>query len=75
MDEYAADFTLKDQNDEKYTLSDFKNQKILLSFHPLAWTVVCAKHMQLLENNYKQFKDLNTTPLGISVDPVPSKNA
>jgi peroxiredoxin len=51
--EYAADFTLKDQNDEKYNLSDFENQKILLSFHPFAWTVVCAKHMQLLENNYK----------------------
>lgn len=71
----SIDFTLKDQSDKEITLSDFKNQKVLLSFHPLAWTSVCAEHMQLLEENYKRFEKLNTIPFGISVDTVPSKNA
>jgi len=32
----ALDFSLNDQNEEKFTLSDFKGRKVLLSFHPLA---------------------------------------
>jgi peroxiredoxin len=41
----------------------------------LAWTSVCAKQMQTLEENYARFLELNVIPIGISVDPVPSKKA
>jgi peroxiredoxin len=44
----APDFTLKDQNDQEFTLSELKGKKVLLSFHPLAWTGVCAKQMKSL---------------------------
>ena len=50
-------------------------KKLLLSFHPLAWTEVCARQMQSLEANYEAFQLLNTVPLGFSVDTVPCKNA
>jgi peroxiredoxin len=50
-------------------------KKILLSFHPLAWTEVCAKQMQSLEANFEVFQSQNTVPLGISVDAVPCKKA
>jgi peroxiredoxin len=73
--EKAANFTLDDQNDNPFTLYDFKRKKILLSFHPLAWTSVCAKQMQSLEKNKKNFDDSNTIAVGISVDSAPSKNA
>lgn len=48
---------------------------MLLSFHPLAWTEVCAKQMQSLEANYEAFQSLNTVPLGFSVDAAPCKKA
>jgi peroxiredoxin len=73
--EKAPDFELKDQNEKEVKLSDYKEKKVLLSFHPLAWTGVCAKQMQSLEKNNITFKKLHTEALGISVDPIPSKKA
>ncbi len=71
----APDFTLFDQNKNEIKLADLKGKKILLSFHPLAWTGVCAKQMQSLETSFDKFEKLNTIPLGVSVDTVPSKKA
>ena len=73
--EKPPDFILKDQRKKEFKLSDFKGKKILLSFHPLAWTPVCTNQMRSLEKNYENFKDLNTIAVGISVDSIPSKNA
>lgn len=71
----AKDFMLKDQNGKDCKLSTFKGKKVLLSFHPLAWTEVCAKQMKSLEDNKATLDSLNTVALGMSVDTVPSKKA
>ncbi len=71
----AKDFTLSDQDGKDIALSDFAGKRVLLSFHPLAWTSVCAKQMVSLEKNKSRFDKLNTVALGISVDTVPSKKA
>ncbi|MDD4602098.1 Alkyl hydroperoxide reductase E [bioreactor metagenome] len=71
----APDFTCKDNRDQTICLSDFRGKKVLLSWHPLAWTAICTDQMRALENNFEQFQKLNTVPLGFSVDPVPSKKA
>jgi peroxiredoxin len=71
----AIDFTLKDQDGNEVTLSQFAGKKVLLSFHPLAWTGVCTKQMQSLEANKEAFDSLNTVALGMSVDTVPTKKA
>lgn len=71
----APDFILKDQNKNNFKLSDFKGKKVLLSFHPLAWTSVCAKQMQSLEKHQDKFKELNTIAVGVSIDTIPSKQA
>lgn len=71
----VENFTLKDQNSNDVSLDIYKGKKILLSFHPLAWTDICAKQMQSLEENYDTFKILNTACLGLSIDTVPSKKA
>lgn len=71
----ATDFTLKDQNNNDVKLSDHRSKKVLLSFHPLAWTKVCADQMKSLEENTEQVSNLNTVALGISVDTIPSKKA
>jgi peroxiredoxin len=69
----APDFTLKNQYNESVTLSSFKGKKVLLSFHPLAWTPVCEIQMKSLENKQKIFRELNTVAFGISVDSSPCK--
>lgn len=69
------DFKLNDHNEEEISLETFKGKNILLSFHPLAWTSVCRNQMQALEDNYQEFEKNDTVPVGISVDPVPSKRA
>lgn len=71
----APDFVLKDQNGKDVQLSDFTGKKVLLSFHPLAWTTVCAEQMKSLEENFQEFETVNTVAYGISVDSVPSKKA
>jgi peroxiredoxin len=73
--EKAPDFSLFDQNEKKFTLYDVKEKRVLLSFHPLAWTGVCAKQMKSLEDHWKDFEELNTIALGINVDSIPSKKA
>jgi peroxiredoxin len=69
------DFSLEDQNEEVFTLSKFKGKRVLLSFHPLAWTSVCSEQMKSLEKNKEAFDSLNTIAVGVSVDTVPSKKA
>jgi peroxiredoxin len=71
----APDFVLKDQNSKDFKLSGQPGKRILLSFHPLAWTDVCSKQMQSLEHNYNTFELLKTIPTGLSVDSVPCKKA
>jgi peroxiredoxin len=71
----AKDFVLSDQNGKNFKLSAFKSKKVLLSFHPAAWTSVCAKQMKSLEDNKETFDSLDTVAVGVSVDTVPSKKA
>lgn len=71
----VKNFILPDQSGQNFVLSRFKGHRVLLSFHPLAWTPVCTKQMQSLEKNKKAFDKLNTVAAGLSVDSVPSKAA
>jgi peroxiredoxin len=73
--EVGPDFTLKDNRGQDFRLSEFKGKRVLLSFHPLAWTKVCAEQMQSLEENRQTLASLNTAAVGLSVDSVPCKNA
>lgn len=73
--ETALDFVIKDQEGNEFRLSDFGGKRVLLSFHPLAWTGICAKQMQSLEENADIFESLHTVPVGISIDSVPTKKA
>jgi peroxiredoxin len=71
----AKGFSLLDQNGEEFRLSKFRGKRVLLSFHPRAWTSVCSQQMKSLEENQKAFDSLNTVAFGVSVDTVPSKKA
>lgn len=73
--DYAPDFLLKDNRGEEIRLTDYKGKKVLLSWHPLAWTSVCAEQMKALEANLAEFESNDTVPLGLSIDSYPCKNA
>jgi peroxiredoxin len=69
----APDFTLTDNHGDKLSLSDLRGKRVLLSWHPLAWTSVCTDQMRALEVNFERFQALKTVALGLSVDSAASK--
>ncbi len=71
----APDFVLQDQNRTAVSLSDLKGKKVVLSFHPLAWTRVCKLQMQDLKKSKERLDELGAVALGFSVDSVPCKRA
>jgi peroxiredoxin len=71
----APNFSLKDQNDRTFDLLEHTGVRVLLSFHPLAWTSACARQVQSLETNREKFESLHVVAVGISVDSVPCKRA
>jgi peroxiredoxin len=73
--EKLQDFVLKDQDNEDFNSADLRGKKILLSFHPLAFTSFCASQMKSLEENLETFSQLNTVPLGLSIDQQFAKRA
>jgi peroxiredoxin len=71
----VLDFSLPDHEGQQILLSTLRGKKVLLSWHPFAWTSLCAEQMIALEKNRRAFAKLNTVSLGLSVDTVPSKRA
>lgn len=72
----APDFELASQHGHKVRLSSFRGRKnVVIAFHPLAFTPVCATQMQGYEADRAWFDAHDTHLLGISVDSVPAKIA
>ena len=71
----APDFTLDNHNGEQVKLSDYKGKKVLISWHPLAYTGICAIQMQDLFKLKDDLAALNVVGIGISVDTQFAKHA
>ena len=70
----APDFELPGHQGEPVRLSSFRGAKnVVVAFHPLAFTPVCASQMQNYEADTEWFATHDTHVLGISVDAVPAK--
>lgn len=68
----APSFNLRNQAGDKIDSTQVEG-RILLAFHPLAFTSVCSFQMMDLEYNYDRIKEKRVTPFGVSVDAHPSK--
>ncbi|NUS45226.1 MAG: peroxiredoxin [Mycobacteriaceae bacterium] len=69
----APDFTLKDQNNQPVTLSDFRGKKnVLLVFYPLAFTGVCQGELCKVRDELPKFQNDDTEILAISVGAAPT---
>jgi peroxiredoxin len=72
----APDFSLQSHNGRTVRLSDFRGkQHVILAFHPLAFTPVCAEQMRTYERERPKLDAANAHVLAVSVDAGPSKKA
>jgi peroxiredoxin len=75
-DTMAPDFELRSHTGATVKLSDFRGkQNVVIAFHPLAFTPVCAAQMQTYEKDKRRFERLGAHILSISVDAGPAKKA
>ena len=64
----APDFTLRDQDGEKVSLSDFRGKKVLLVFYPLDFSPVCTDQLSIYQEVKPEIEAKGVELLGISVD-------
>src|ERR1700744_1619444 len=64
----APQFTLSSTELQSVSLADFKGQKVILHFFPLAFTGGCTKQLCTMRDNFGYYDGLNAVILGISVD-------
>jgi peroxiredoxin len=65
----APDFTLKDQNNEQVSLSDFAGKRnVVLLFYPLTFTGVCQGELCAVRDDLASFQNDDVQVLAISVD-------
>lgn len=72
----APDFELRSHRGGTVKLSAYRGkQNVVLAFHPLAFTPVCANQMCAYESDLQRFTSADTVVLGVSIDAQPSKTA
>ncbi|MGH3814165.1 MAG: peroxiredoxin [Pseudonocardiaceae bacterium] len=65
----APDFTLKDQNNQERTLSEFHGERsVLMVFYPFAFSGICTGELDQLRDDLAEFADVQV--LAVSVDSV-----
>ena len=68
----APDFTLYDSDKNKITLSEQRDQNVLLLFFPLAFTSTCTAELCSVRDNISFYNNANAKVFGISVDALQS---
>jgi peroxiredoxin len=72
----APDFELPSHTGRMVRLSSFQGtQNVVIAFHPLAFTPVCAAQMRIYETSRPRLDALAAHVLGVSVDAGPAKKA
>ena len=66
--EQAPDFTLRNQDGEKVSLSDFEGRKVLLIFYPGDFSPVCGDQLSIYQEVKPEIEAKGVELLGISVD-------
>jgi len=64
----APDFTLRDQDGEKVSLSDYRGRKLLLVFYPGDFSPVCGDQFSIYQEVKPEIAAKGVELVGISVD-------
>ncbi len=69
----APGFTLKNQNGQPVSLSDYHGKRnVLLVFFPLAFTGICQGELDEIRDHLSTYQNEDTATLAISVGPPPT---
>jgi peroxiredoxin len=66
----APDFTLRDQDLSKVSLSDYEGERVLLVFYPGDFSPVCSDQLSVYQEVLGEISDRGASLVGISVDGV-----
>jgi peroxiredoxin len=66
--EPAPDFTLRDQDGEEVSLSDFSGRKVMLVFYPGDFSPVCSDQLSIYQEVKPEIAAQGVELVGISVD-------
>jgi len=66
----APDFTLHCTPDQKLSLSELRNRRVIIAFYPADWSPVCGDQLSLYNEVFPEFRKYGAMLLGISVDGV-----
>lgn len=69
-DVQAPAFSLQSVDGKTVSLDQYKGQVIMLNFWA-SWCGPCRQEMPLLDDIYKQYKDMGFTLIGVNVEPDP----
>ncbi|EDM44046.1 bacterioferritin comigratory protein [unidentified eubacterium SCB49] len=64
----VPDFTVKDQDGNNISLSDYTGKKLVVFFYPKASTPGCTAEACDLRDHYKELQDAGYSLLGVSAD-------
>lgn len=66
--EQAPDFSLRDQDGEEVSLSDYRGRKVLLVFYPFDFSPVCSDQFSVYQEIKEEIEGKGVAMLGVSVD-------
>jgi peroxiredoxin (alkyl hydroperoxide reductase subunit C) len=66
--EQAPDFTLRDQDGEKVSLSDYRGRKVMLVFYPGDFSPVCSDQLSIYQEVKPEIAEKGVELVGVSVD-------
>jgi peroxiredoxin len=66
--EPAPDFTLRDQDGEDVSLSDYRGRKVILVFYPADFSPVCGDQLSIYQEVKPEIAEKGAELIGISVD-------
>ena len=66
--QHAPQFTLVSSALKEVSLEDFRGQKVIIHFFPMAFTGVCTTQLCTMRDDFGFYDDLNAVILAISVD-------
>ena len=64
----APDFTLRNQDGEEVSLSDFSGRKLLIVFYPFDFSPVCSDQLSVYQEVKPELEAKGVEMVGISVD-------
>lgn len=73
--EPAPDFTLRNQDGEEVSLSDFRGRRVLFVFYPFDFSSVCSDQLSVYQEVKPELEEKGVELVGISVDHIHAHKA